>query len=113
MIERYSWGSMTIDGRRYRSDLVIWPDGRVAEGWRRTRGHGLGFEDIADLAGAHPEIIVCGCGFFGLVKPAAGLERDLAELGIRFMAARSRAAAKIYNEWRPEHRVGACFHLTC
>ena len=50
MIESTAFGVMTIDGRTYTSDLIIFPDGRVQDGWWRKRGHVLGVDDILVLS---------------------------------------------------------------
>jgi hypothetical protein len=49
MIQSTSFGTMTIDGRTYTSDLFIFPDGTVKDGWWRRRGHVLGVDDIIAL----------------------------------------------------------------
>ena len=55
MIDTYAFGGMVIDGRRYGSDLIVYPDGRVQDGWRRGEGHVLKLADIGDLVAAGPE----------------------------------------------------------
>lgn len=112
-IDRVAFGSLVIDGRLYHSDLVIYPDGRVMEGWRRERGHRLSMEDMEELVGTRPEIIVAGTGMQGLVKPEPDLEERLEAKGIRLLAASNERARELFNELPPNKRVGACFHLTC
>jgi len=113
MIDATSFGSITISGRTFKSDLVLFPDGRVADSWQRSSGHRLHMEDIETLVAAGPEVIVAGCGVFGRMKPQPGLAAALAEKGIEFHAASNAKAAKIYNEQAAKHKTGACFHLTC
>jgi len=112
-IDRVAFGSLEVDGHLYGSDLIIYPDGRVEEGWRRKRGHRLSMEDIRGLVLACPEIIVAGSGIHGLVKPEPDLEDRLGEKGIRLLIAPNQRAMEIFNELAPERLVGACFHLTC
>ena len=45
MIENYSFGSITIDGKSYRSDLIIYPD-HIDDSWWRVEGHKLCLKDI-------------------------------------------------------------------
>jgi hypothetical protein len=113
MIEKTSFGSITVEGATYTSDLLLFPDGRVADAWRRSSGHRLHMEDIEILVAAAPEVIVAGCGVFGRMKPEPGLAPALAEKGIEFHAASNAKAVKIYNEQAAKHKTGACFHLTC
>lgn len=112
-IERASFGSLVIDGHAYHTDLIIYPEGRVEENWRRARGHKLDLEDIRALVDASPEIIIAGTGITGLMRPQADLEGKLKALGIDFHFARNKKALKFFNDLPPSKRVGACFHLTC
>ena len=113
MIEAFSFGSMTIEGRRYGSDLMIFPDGHVRDAWRRAQGHVLSTKDISALIASGPEIIVAGTGVNGRMKPEDGLELQLARKNIRFLAASNAEAVQRFNEACRHYRVGACFHLTC
>jgi len=112
-IERASFGTLVVDGRTFHSDLLIFPDGRVEDGWRRRRGHRLDFDDLEGLIRASPEVLVAGTGVFGLMKPEADLEDRLRGAGIRLLCARNKDAAEIFNGLPAGSRAGACFHLTC
>jgi len=114
MIEKCRFGSMTIEGRRFASDLMIFPDGQVKAGWRRASGHRLCLADIQELVAAQPQVIVVGSGIFGRMKAVQDLEQLLNQQGIRMLMARTKAAALLFNDKRRVHpMVGACFHLTC
>ena len=112
-IEAYSFGWMIIDGKRYTSDLLIYPDGRVEDTCYRKRGHDVSRNDISALIQAGPEIIIAGTGANGLMKPEKGLEEWLGQKGIRFIPLPSIDAVECYNELSIKKPVGACFHLTC
>jgi hypothetical protein len=114
MIEKCSFGSMVIDGRRYTSDLKILTDGRVQDGWWRARGHRLTWEDIESLVDPKPDLLVVGAGIYGRMKPAPGLVQRLADEGIEAVVAWSKNAAEAYNDARQRGiKTAACFHLTC
>ena len=113
MINSSSFGQMVIDEIIYTSDLIIYPDGRVTDSWRRQSGHRLASIDIDGLIQSNPEIIVAGTGVNGLMKPEKELERLLHQKGITFIAEATPKAAEIYNRFLSEKQVGACFHLTC
>lgn len=113
MIGSCKFGSIIIDGRRYQSDLIIYPDGKVRDSWRRMRGHRLSRSDIEDLIATEPAIIVVGTGVYGRMKVESALEADLFKRNIRLMAGRNSKAIAWFNEHFPDHRTGACFHLTC
>jgi hypothetical protein len=112
-IEAYTFGWMIIDGKKYTSDLLIYPDGRVEDTWYRKRGHELSTDDISMLIQAGPKIIIAGTGASGLMKPEKGLERRLGQKGIRFISLPCIEAVERYNSLSLEETVGACFHLTC
>ena len=112
-IEAHSFGRMVIDGRAYTSDLIVYPGGRVADGWWRAGGHRLTLADIADLIAAAPEVIVAGTGVYGRVIPDREVERALRRQSIRFLAEANEGAVAAFNRLSADHRVGGCFHLTC
>lgn len=114
MIESSAFGRMTIDGRTYISDLFIFPDGHVQDGWWRRRGHALGVDDIMALVAGSPDLIVAGTGTSGRMRPEADLSPFLSEKGIEFIAEPNSRAIPIYNQKVTMGlKVGACFHLTC
>jgi len=112
-IERYSFGSISIDGRRYDRDLIIYPE-VIQTGWWRKEGHRLHLEDIRGVLENPPEVLVVGCGESGgmTVDPevAAALER----LSVELVAEPTKSACKRFNELSREgRRVVAALHLTC
>jgi len=113
MIDTFAFGSIVIDGRRYASDLLIYPDGHVQDAWRRGRGHVLSQKDIAALIASRPQIIIAGTGVNGRMRPEGDLERVLSQRNIRFMAAPNDRAIQWFNDLCQGSTVGACFHLTC
>ncbi|MFC1821642.1 MTH938/NDUFAF3 family protein [Thermodesulfobacteriota bacterium] len=113
MIESFGFGWLMINGQRHRSDLVIFPDGRILEPWRRKKGHRLGRDDIPELIASGPELIIAGTGVSGQVRPDKGLQNELAKEGIEFVSAPNEDATTLFNESYTKKRVGACFHLTC
>ena len=113
MIDSFGFGFMVIDGRRYSSDLIINPDGRIRDGWRRRRGHVLTRKDLETLVETRPEVIIAGTGIHGRMQPEPDLAKTLGSLGIHFMTASNDQAVSWYNDRSSISRVGACFHLSC
>ena len=113
VIESYAFGNIVIDGRSYTSDLIIYPDGKIVDGWWRQSGHLMTEADISGLIAAGPDVIVVGTGASGLLKPERGLDRKLAARGIEMVAAPCNQAMHHFNELSTSKSVGACFHLTC
>jgi hypothetical protein len=107
------FGHITIDGKRYSSDLIIYPDGRIMDSWWRKKSHVLSIDDIGDLIRSGPDVIIAGTGISGMMKPEDGLRELLVQKGIRFMPAPNGEAMHLFNNASRKLRAGACFHLTC
>jgi hypothetical protein len=113
VIDSSSFGRIVIDGRTYRSDVVVYPDGRIEDNWWRASGHRLTPGDIADLIAAAPDILIAGTGVYARMVPAPQLAPLLSARGIDFTALPTAAAVAAFNEQPVHLKVGACFHLTC
>ena len=112
MIDSYSFGSITIDGRRYTSDVIIYPE-RVDSSWWRKQGHNLCMDDLREVLRYQPEVLVIGKGKPGLMAVGADLIEQLAQLGIDAHAAPTAKAVQVYNRLSPGKKVVAALHLTC
>ena len=112
-IDSYSFGSMVINGTRYTKDVIIFPDGSILSPWWRNQGHVLEVVDLQDLIAAKPEIIICGTGAMGVMRPTAALKNYLETCKIEFIALKSSKAVETYNTLSGSRKIGACFHLTC
>ena len=115
MIESYKFGSIVIDGKTYRSDVIIFPD-KVLDGWWRREGHRLFVEDLREVLGAEPkpEMIVVGTGNSGLMSISHEVEETLRSSGIELEAKPTEEACRAFNELlKSGRRVVAALHLTC
>jgi len=112
MIESYDFGRIVINGRKFESDLIIFPD-RVNGNWWRKEGHILTVDDIKEIVDAKPEVLVVGTGYSGLMRVLPQTERYLGSSGIELITAKTEKACKIYNELSKSRRVVAALHLTC
>jgi len=113
VIESYSFGSMVIDGARYTKDVIIFPDAGILSPWWRNQGHVLTSNDLRELIASAPEVIVCGTGAMGVMRPTAELKENLAARNIEFIIQKSAKAVETFNYLSEIKRVGGCFHLTC
>ena len=113
MVDAYSFGSIVINGKRYTSDIIIYPDGHIRDPWWRKSGHRLLVEDVTDLIESGPEIIIAGTGAYGCMEPDKGLISLLSKRSIEFRYAPTGEAIRVYNEASLTKRAGACLHLTC
>lgn len=112
MIESYNFGRIVINGKRYTSDIIIFPD-RVKDGWWRKEGHRLRIEDIQDILKEKPDILVVGTGYAGLMKILPETREHLKSEGIQLIAENTRKACKTYNRLSKSDRIIAALHLTC
>jgi hypothetical protein len=112
MIESYAFGRLTVNGKSYSSDLIIYPD-RVDSTWWRKQGHDLCLEDLAEVLRYQPEVLVIGQGKPGLMKVRAELVDQLRQKGIQVIAAPTEKAVRTYNELCTGKKVVAALHLTC
>lgn len=113
MIEAYSFGSMTVSGKRYGKDLKIL-GGQVKDNWWRQDGHRVGVADVEDILEAAPGVLVVGMGANGLMRVSGELKEVLEDKGIRLIAQPSAEAVKTFNKVVEEGGdVAGAFHLTC
>ena len=114
MIESYTFGRMSIDGKLYNKDLILLPDGAVISPWWRQQGHRLVLSDLKPVLDAAPRILVVGTGEPGRMKPQAKLETELRARGILAIVLPTQKAVDKYNALAGKgESAAACFHLTC
>jgi hypothetical protein len=111
-IDSYTFGRIVVDGQPYLRDLIIYPD-RVAEGWRREKGHSLSPVDLSEVIEARPEVLVIGRGVFRRVTVLAETRAALRAAGIEVIAEPTGRACETYNRLREARRVVAALHLSC
>ncbi|MFH1783520.1 MAG: MTH938/NDUFAF3 family protein [bacterium] len=112
MIDKYSFGAITIDGTSYQSDVIIYP-GHVDDKWWRKEGHLLHIEDIEAAFSYEPEVIIVGTGHDGIMKVAPDVEGILKNRKIQLIVKKTANACNIYNELSKNKKVVATLHLTC
>ncbi|MDJ0720915.1 MAG: MTH938/NDUFAF3 family protein [Desulfobacterales bacterium] len=113
MIDRFQFGRMTIRGETYTTDVQIFPDGRVADGWWRKHGHRLTLADLEVLLASKPDVLVVGTGVYGRVLPEDGLEATLQKMGIDLILAPNDEAVAHFNRLFANRPTAGGFHLTC
>ena len=115
LIEFYDFGTMIVNGKRYTSDLIVFPE-KVLSGWWRREGHQLCLADLKEVL-SHtpaPEVLVVGTGYSGLVRVLPEVEEALKKRGIKLIAQPTGEAYKTFNEFlKAGKRVVGAFHLTC
>jgi len=110
-IERYRFGSVTVDGNEETRDLIVLPR-RVVRNWWRRDGHALVLEDLEEVLEELPERLIVGTGAYGRMAPDQGTLDRLRERGIEVETMRTAEAVRRYGEL-DEERTAAALHLTC
>ncbi len=112
-IDSYSFGEVVINGKKYTSDVIIFPN-KVNSSWWRKEGHELNMEDIKGIIEAAPKVLIVGTGAFGYVEVKQEVKEFLKSNNIELIAEPTDKACKIYNEKsQAEEQVIAALHLTC
>ncbi len=112
IIDSYQFGQVIINGQKYSSDVIIFPD-RVRDSWWRKQGHQLCLEDIAEVITENPEVLVVGTGASGLMKVLPEVEQATEARGIKLIVETTDKAVNIYNRLCRSQKVIAALHLTC
>jgi hypothetical protein len=113
MIEHYSFGRMTINGREFTDDVLICR-GILISPWWRKKGHVVQVKDLEPILDQKPEVIILGQGQPGQMKAAQELQDHLQAMGIELIQKPTQEAVKEFHSRleRDEHVCGG-FHLTC
>ncbi len=112
MIESYTFGSITVNGKKYSTDVIIYPD-RIDSDWWRKEGHELCPEDIQQVLKEKPETLIVGTGEPGMMKVLPETKRLVQGHHIELIIFPTSEAIRIYNEISKTRRTVAAFHLTC
>jgi len=111
-IEHYSFGKITIDGKTYTSDVIIYP-GRVDSSWWRKEGHYLQVLDLIDVINTKPDILIIGTGYSGVMVVPKETISHLESRGIEVHIERTEKAVELFNKLQKDKKVIAALHLTC
>ncbi|KAF0146272.1 MAG: hypothetical protein FD156_299 [Nitrospirae bacterium] len=114
-INGYSFGKITVDGKTYTSDVVIYPE-RVDSSWWRKEGHYLQPVDLEEIFKAKPDILIIGAGHDGVMRVPDETLNFIKAKRINVYADKTGRAVEEYNRLQAEKTkkiVVAALHLTC
>jgi len=111
-IEHYAFGTIMIDGRIYRSDVIVLPD-RVLPDWWRGTGHSLTLSDLRVVVADPPATLIIGTGASGGMAVPAETIDALEAMGIEVLVRPTGEAVEVYGRLSPGGGVAAALHLTC
>jgi len=114
MIESYSFGKISINGNKFTSDVIIFPD-NVKSNWRREKGHLLQKNDLSEIIDYNPDVLIIGKGYYGRMNIPDETKQFLKEKQIECIDEKTKKACEIYNEFNKNENqdVVAALHLTC
>ncbi len=113
MIENYEFGSITINGKKYTSDVIVTPE-KVSDNWWREEGHEIAPIDIEDIITEDHRVVIIGTGLSGEVKVLTKTRDIIKSKGIQLIIKETAEAIKLYNEFEEKGvDVVGLFHLTC
>ena len=112
IIDSYHFGQIAIDGKKYSSDVILFPD-RVQDIWRRNKSHELTLEDISEAINENPEVLIVGTGASGLMRVLPDVQKELEARDIKLIMEPTNEACDIYNQLSHSQKVVAALHLTC
>ncbi|HBB66692.1 MAG TPA: hypothetical protein DCZ93_05215 [Elusimicrobia bacterium] len=111
-IDSYAFGHIVINGSSYTSDVIVFSD-RVQDGWWREDGHRLEIADLREALSAKPEVLVVGCGCYGVMEVPAATADYVRARGIDLVTLNTGEAAELFNSLSGKKKVVAALHLTC
>ena len=111
-IDSYQFGSIVIDGRVYRKDVIVTPDGVIPDWWRE-RGHSLSMDDLSEGLESQPEQLIVGTGRYSCMKVPEETQSALLSSGIKVHILAIDEACERYNAQVHRGRLVAALHLTC
>jgi len=111
-IDSYRRGQIIIDGKKYTSDVIVFPH-QVKSNWWRKKGHKVCPEDIKEIIQEKPEIFLVGTGEDEGMEVLPETECYLKERGIELITQATDKACQTYNQLCSSRKVIAAFHLTC
>ena len=112
VIDSYQFGQISVGGKQYTSDVIVFPD-RVEDNWWRRSSHQLCLEDIAEVMAENLEVLIVGTGASGLVKVLTEVQQVADAQGIELIVEATDKACRTYNRLFRSQRVVAALHLTC
>jgi hypothetical protein len=116
-IDSFSFGSIVVNGKKYRHDIIIHPDGMVE---RRKGGlwmfgpHSFTKKEIEGLKRTGAEVIIAGTGTNDRAALSSEAKSYADEAQLNLTALPSHEAVDRINKLTGEgKRVAAILHITC
>ena len=112
MIDSYDFGRITVNGKSYTADLLVFPD-KIKADWWRKKGHRLHVADLKEVLEAKPEVLVVGTGYSGMMVVPPETRSYIESEGIQLIVQKTAEAFKTFNRLVKSRKAVAALHLTC
>ena len=110
-ITHYSFGTITIDGKTYSSDVIIYPDSVNASWWRKE-GHSVQTDDLKEIVKSDVSVLIIGTGYYGVLKVPDSTCNYLKSKGIEVHVCVTGEAVRLHNRLSQKKQATA-LHLSC
>ena len=117
MIDSVKFGEITVEGRKYIHDIVIYPSGKIERRKKEIskRKHGTSHkfdpEELREYLKEDFNVLIVGTGMYGALKllpDAREIVRDK-----EIIEKPTPEATRLFNELRKDKKVLGIFHITC
>ncbi len=116
-VDSFGFGSIVIEGKKYRRDVFLLPDGTVRPrkgGFWMFGSHNIKKDEIEELSQAGAEVAVVGTGTSSKAKVAEEAESFAREANLELLELPSHDAVQKLNELLDQgKKVAALIHITC
>ena len=116
-IDVLTFGSVVVEGKKYRRDALIFADGTVKKrkgGFLMFGSHEIKKRELEELSQGQPEIIIVGTGTDGAAHIAPEAETWAKGKSLSLLVQPSYDAVTKLNELAEQKKkVAALIHITC
>ncbi|NWF77371.1 MAG: hypothetical protein HXY36_02055 [Chloroflexi bacterium] len=115
-IDELTFGSIVVEGKKYRRDILIFADGTV----KKRKGsllmfssHEIKRQELEELSQGQPETIIIGTGTDSAAHIAPEAENWAKANNMNLLVQASHDAVAKLNELAEQKKVAALIHITC
>ncbi|HEY33505.1 MAG TPA: hypothetical protein G4O10_10435 [Dehalococcoidia bacterium] len=116
-VNSFKFGSIVLDGKKYRRDVFLYPDGGIRKrkgGFWMFGSHAIKREEIEELVKSAPDALIVGTGTDGVAQLNPDADAFLKGSGVESAVVPSQEAVDKFNELSAQgKRPAALIHITC
>jgi hypothetical protein len=115
-IDELIFGSIVVEGKKYRKDVLIFADGAVKKrkgGFLMFGSHEIKRRELEELNQGQPEVIIVGTGTDGAAHIAPEAESWAQGKNLSLLVQPSYDAVAKVNELSKRKKIAALIHITC